>query len=347
MPITVRDVARHAGVDVATVSRALRQQQHVSAASRAKVEAAVQALGYRPLRRRRASQPSPLRDKTIGVVLLGMHHTLAALPAVGVIIQAVENALHEAGADVLHVDVPDLNTMPAAVRRGPLDAVILKSAMQGEVLTNGRALQPLRQLPSVWVTGRPRGGWGDACGADNHAVGALAAEHLLARGHRRVAIVNPKPDHALFRSREDGFRATMARAGVAVSSHAPALSTSQRRWRLPLRPVDLGEDLADLVDQALATGATALFVPADGIAALVHPLLKRRGIQPGRQVALISCNHEPELITGLAPSLTTVDIRLAEMGRLAVDLLGWRWQDRARPLIDLTVAPMLVRGEST
>ncbi len=348
MPVTVRDVALRAGVDVGTVSRALRGQRHVSAECMQRVAAAVKALGYRPLRRRAPIAANALTGRTVGVVLLGMHHSLAALPAVRQVITAVEASLITVGAEVAHLDVPDLNAVPALLARGRLDALILKSAMQGEVLGGrGPALAHLRKLPSVWVTGRPHGAWGDAATADDHAAGAMAARHLLAGGHTRLAVINPKPDHLLFMRREDGFLAAARRAGATVALHAPTLLVARRRWRLPLRPIEFGDEIDALVTAALAASKppTALFVPADGVAVAVHRALVRRRLRPGTDIALVSCNHEPELIAGLDPPLTTVDIRLSEIGRLAVELLAWRLSaGAARPPVELTVEPELVHG---
>ncbi|MBA3697252.1 MAG: LacI family DNA-binding transcriptional regulator [Planctomycetes bacterium] len=351
MPTTIRDVAKQAGVDVGTVSRALRGQRHVSAECLRRVTEAVRILRYRPLRRRGPVATNPLTGRTVGVVLLGMHHSLAALPAVRTVIAAVERELTTAGAEVLHLDVPDVHTVPAALRRDRLDGLVLKSAMQGEVLsTTGEAINRLRGMPSVWATGRPIGGWGDAAGADDHGAGGLAAEHLAARGHRHVALLNPKPDHVLFMRREDGFLSAARRNGLTVAVHVPVAPVARRIWRLPLRPVVFTQEVVALLDAAMAARPrpTAVFVPADNIAVLVHKALIQRGLQPGRDVALVSCNHEPELTADLDPSLTTIDIRLDEIGRLAVELLARRLLvGPERATVDMTVGPRLVCGATT
>lgn len=355
MPVTIRDVARHAGVDAGTVSRALRGRRHVSEACAKRVAEAVAALGYQPLRRRVTNHEASLRGSVVGVVLLGMHHSLSALPAVQTVIRTVELDLRTAGAEVVHLDVPDLRTIPAALARGRLDALVLKSAMQGGLPDPGNAvLARMRRLPSVWATGRPADAWGDAAGADDHAAGVLAANHLITRGHRRLAVLNPKPDHVLFRRRVDGFLSAARVAGIDAALIAPALPAAQRRWRLPLRAVEPGdEDIITLLDRAFtqdphAHAPTALFTPADSIGVVVHRELRRRQLRIGRDVGLVSCNHEPDLLTDLEPALTTVDIQLAEIGHLAVDLLARRLRvGPDRPAVDLLVTPRLVMGKTT
>lgn len=330
----------------------MRGRRHVSADCAKRVADAVAALGYQPLRRRDSKREASLRGAVVGVVLLGMHHSLSALPAVQTVIRTVELDLRTAGAEVVHLDVPDLRTIPSVLARGRLDALVLKSAMQGGLPDPGNAvLARMRRLPSVWATGRPAEAWGDAAGADDHAAGALAANHLIARGHRRLAVLNPKPDHVLFRQRTDGFLSAARAAGVDAMVVAPALTTAQRRWRLPLRAVEpADQDIISLLDRAFTqteVPPTALFAPADSIGVVVHRELRRRQLHLGRDIALVSCNHEPDLLTGLEPALTTVDIRLAEIGHLAVDLLARRLRvGPDRPAVDLLVTPSLVPGKT-
>ena len=71
------------------------------------------------------------------------------------------------------------------------------------------------------------------------------ADYLVARGHRRLAFVNPKPDHVLFMRREDGFVARARRLGAEVQCFCEAPPGG---WRLPLRPALDVETVQSLVD---------------------------------------------------------------------------------------------------
>lgn len=343
MKITIQDVARSAKTSLGSVSRVLSGAPDVSPELADRVRAAVRRLGYRPLRHRSAPRAHPLRARTVALVLLGMRQSLVQLPVIAAAIHGVEASVTAAGARLLIVDIPGLDRLPDALARGRVDGIVLKSALQGDVI--GRmapALRArLRELPAVWFLGRPEGARGDVVGSDDRAVGRLAAEHLAARGRRRVAFFNPKPDHLLFRRREEAFVWRARELGLDVRS-APVPTTD---WALPLGVVEsVGPALDRLLEGPERPGA--VFVPADSIAAALYRALQERGLRPGRDLGIVSCNHEPPLLAGLHPALSTVDIRAEEIGRRSVDLLAARLEAPDAPEVDAGLAPVLIEGAS-
>jgi LacI family transcriptional regulator len=347
MMITVKEVAREARVSLGTVSRVLNGEPSVAPEVSRRVHRAVRTLGYEPLRRRgpRAGI-HPLKSKRIALVLLGMDRSLVNLPVVAAAIHGAESALAQAGATPLLVDLPKLDTLPEVLASRRLDGVILKSALQDDVI--GRAapdlVARLRELPSVWVTGRPARGWGDVIQSNDQTVGRLAAEHLLARGHRRIAFFNPKPDHITFRQREASFLWHARQGGARVRS----ILGDARKWELPLQIVESTSVLQGMLDRVLrgANRPTALFVPADSIGAMLYRALGERGLPVGRSLSVISCNNEQPLLIGLHPSLTTIDIHAHDIGRRAVEQLAARIADPKAPSVEIGIEPSLVEGAS-
>jgi DNA-binding LacI/PurR family transcriptional regulator len=204
----------------------------------------------------------------------------------------------------------------------------------------------LRQLPTVWVLGRPDGGdWGDVVEPNDRAVGKLAAEHLIAHGHRRLAVLNPKPDHVAFRQREASFTWHARRAGATVAAF---VGRPDGEWELPLRPVDQVRLVAGLVDDLLRTNPrpTAVFVPGDSVTAMVYRALAERGLRVGADLSLVSCNHEPPILAGLFPTPTTIDIHAAQIGARAVDQLAWRLTHGGQAALAVGVEPTLIEGQS-
>lgn len=348
MAATIRDIARRAGVSAATVSRALRGSAQISAGCTERVRAAAHALAYRPLRRRRAGGGRGLRGRTLALVVLGMDPSLSGHVAIAESLRAVEAAIARAGARLLFADVPQLDALPPALAHGGVDGLLLRGALQGDAIARleGPLAERLRRPPVVWVGGRPPGcRWGDAARSDDHAAGETAADELLAAGHRRVAVINPKPDHQLFLRRIEGFRARIRAAGGAVAVHAPA----PRSTRPPYRAIDAASGVDQLVAVALAAARrpTALFAPVDAVAAEIYRALAARRLRIGREISVVSCNHDTAIVASLYPTLTTVDVRLREIGTRAVELLAARLASGgdAAP-VELTVAPELVRGAS-
>src|SRR3954471_15983882 len=216
---TIRDVARVAGVSAATVSRVLNDSPLVVEPTRARVHAAVEQLGYRlnPTARTLAIGQA----QAVGVVvpffttqsvierLRGVVSRLGRRDRRGYDLLLFDVEAPEQRADAMRdlvrrgrvagllvISLPVLDDEIAALRRDELPAVLLDVAHS--------------QLPRVVV--------------DNVHGGALAAAHLLARGHQRIAFVGDHPTNAYgFTSSEDrrrGFHAELARAGLELD---PAL----------------------------------------------------------------------------------------------------------------------------
>ncbi|MBA3846654.1 MAG: substrate-binding domain-containing protein, partial [Planctomycetes bacterium] len=132
---------------------------------------------------------------------------------------------------------------------------------------------------------------------------------------------------------------------VMVESFAAAA----RPWTLPLRPVQDAVDVDAGVAQALASTAkpTALFAPADSITALVYRALAARRLRVGKDVSVVSVNHDAPIVAALYPALTTVDIHARAIGRKAVDMLAARIvAGPDEPAVEAVIAPTLVDGES-
>ena len=355
MPITIHNVAKQAGVSPGTASRALRGHPQVSGTCIARVRAAAAQLGYTPLRDRSGrTRPDPLAGRRIAIVLFGIDRALASLPVVAEAIHGAEEALAEAGAHPMLVSMADPAEPPRSLRRVKFDGILAKAALQGRIMEaiGSRLRTTLGDTPLVWMLGRPAGAPGDVVDPDDATVGRFAAEALLEKGHRKVAVVNPKADHASFMIRCAAFRRTIeAGGGTVVEHHSPA----GRPVTFPLQPVMDVARVQPLVDPIIegsrrtrsSQRPTAIFCPADSIAALVYRALAERGLLPGRDIALVSCNHERTLVAGLWPTLATSDVHPQKIGRLAVEQLARRIAGQfAEVSVQITVPPTFVPGGS-
>jgi LacI family transcriptional regulator len=343
--VTIRDVAARAGVSPGTASRALRGHPQISEACIARVRDAADALSYKPLRDRSGRRRrAPLAGKRIAILMLGIDRTLASLPAVAEAIHGAGEALAAAGAHPTLIDVPDPTDPPRALRRVRFDGILAKAALQGDIgdAIGSKFRGVLESNALVWMLGRPRGMCGDSVGPDDTAMGQIAAEALIAAGHTRLAVVNPKADHSMFARRQQAFLAAASEAGVTVS----AFTTSRQRPRaFPLEPIMDVTQVQPLIDTLLRERpqATAIFCPADSIAALVYRALALRGVKPGDDIAIVSCNNERSLVAGLWPALATIDAHLRRVGRLAVEQLTRRITGEFDgAAVDITVTPNLV-----
>jgi len=90
---------------------------------------------------------------------------------------------------------------------------------------------------------------------------------------------------------------------------------------------------------------TAVFCPADSITRQLYKACAMGGIEPGRDLSIISASFE-DASAMLHPSLTSIDIHPDAVGRRTVELLEWRLAHRDEPEVQITIAPSLVEGQS-
>lgn len=352
MSPTIRDVAKKAGVSIGTVSRVLNGSSAVSTLSRDRVNSVVTELNYAPLRKRLSKPGSgrvrSLDGKNIGVVLLGMDRSLSSLPVVAAALHGAVAALTERGAVVSLMDVPRLDKVPAQLAQGMVDGILLKGSLQGNLVesANPKLLAAMRSLPSVWFLHRPAGCWGDSVASDDVLAGKLAADCLIDHGHERLAFLNPKPNQLAFNRRLMSFRWNAETRGASVQVFRADASVP---GTFPSESPNSIECVQLLVDSVLASTPkiTALFVPSDSVALLVYRALSVRGLSVGEDISLISCNHEERLISGLHPSLTSIDIHPEEIGVAAVDQLAFAFSAPARGAsVEVMIEASLVEGDS-
>ena len=353
--VTIKTVAEAANCAVSTVSRALRNDPAISDASKQRIRQAAEALNYRRLRRpsvkngHNGHRADALSNKRLVVVTMGMDRSLTSLPVVNATLCGVEDALSGSGLRLQVTHVPDLDDVPAQLDCGELDGVFLFGPLQGRILADSgcHLLQELRELPTVWLHGRPEGcDWGDSVGSDDVRVGMLAADFLADQGHECVAFVSPKPNQLLMRNRETGFLAQAFRRGLHVQRFVEPPSGG---WTMPIKPPLTIDTVQHLVDGVLnaAPRPTAIFASCDSVAAGIYGALAARGVQVGDEMSVIAGNHDWALISGLHPALTTFDIHAHEMGQLAVRQMESRLHMKEPlPAACLTIEPHLVLGDS-
>lgn len=344
---TILDVARSARVSAGTVSRVINGHPSVSRDNLQRVMRAIESLNYSP-RQRKASMAdvNPLEHKNVLLLMLGMDRSLASLPVVASALHGVEKAVAEARANLMIADVPGVDRVPDVLARKNIDGVILKGAMQGDLVKqmNGELRERLRALPCVWVLGRPPTGWGDVVQVNDTLVGQIAAQHLTSLGHKRLAFISPKPSQVTLMRRQASFTFYAEHAGATVK---PYLG-DDRSWQFPSLAVDHVELVQGLVDKLLSERQppTAIFAPDDSVGAMVARALAAKGLQAGREISLMSCNNDRPLLMGVYPALTTIDVHADDIGYRAVDQLAWRMSHRDAPWFDTGIEPTLVEGQS-
>ena len=301
---TLEQVAVRAGVSTMTASRALSQPRLVSDATRARVEQAVQELGYAPNRAARA-----LASNRSGVIVV-------LVPSLS---NAVFTAVLDGVQDAVGASQYQLligNTHYSDAEEEKLLRIYLQSDPDGILLPGlnhspevAAMLESLR-VPVVSMMDLADKPSTLSVGFSQHDAGMALTRHLLGKGYRRIAFVGAQLDERTLR-RADGWRQAMLDAGrfePRLEIMTPAPSTMALGAELMRRV------LAELPD------CDAVFFCNDDLAhgAVFH--CQRTGIRVPGQVAVAGFNDLPASSL-MVPSLTTVETPRYQVGYRAASLL--------------------------
>ncbi|MCH1866081.1 LacI family DNA-binding transcriptional regulator [Nocardioides sp. CFH 31398] len=322
------DVARLAGVSHQTVSRVVNGQNNLRPETRARVEAAIAQLGYRPNNAARALVTR--RSGTIGVV-----GTAGGLWGPSTVHRTVQAAGRAAGMFVSSVNLPqvtgpELDAALGHLRDQHVEGVVLIAANDHALETAARSTAA--GLPVVVIEGDPaRAPW--TVGVDQQAGAVLATRHLLDLGHTEVVHVAGPQEWVEARGRREGWQDAMHDAGLRTSRVVEGDWTPASGYRA-------GREV-------LARGATAVFVANDHMALGLLLALAEGGVSVPDDVSVVGFDDIPEA-PYLIPPLTTVKQDFRAVGRRAIEILGAAIAG-ARPADGpaRTIPPTLVERRST
>ncbi len=296
------DVARHAGVSLKTVSRVVNQEPHVSAAVQRRVLDAITALGFR--RNEAASRLARGASMlTIGLIMENISNEYYSRLA-----KAVESAAAEHEALVVfgsYEELPERERMliESMYARGVDSLIVVPSAGDHGWLAEHLAAG----LTAVFVDRAPGGlPAADVVVLDDLRGGRIAAEHLLARGHRRVALLSDDSGLSSVHDRATGFRSAFEAAGAPVDERLVVRGVFDP-WRV-------AQEASRLLD--LADPPTAFFAANNRAAIGILRALRERAERP----AYVGFD-DFALADVFNPGVTVVRYDVARLARSAVDLL--------------------------
>jgi LacI family transcriptional regulator len=327
---TIYDVAEHAGVSLATVSRYLNGSGYVGARSRVRIEAAISALDYVP------SQPArALGGRGSGLVVLGVRHiSNPRWPEVALV---MEDLLQARGLSLVLMSIGidrerELAALDRALRlRADGFAVAMAHFEPGD-------FDRLRAAGTqvVSLAGYIADGGIDAVYPDRPRAVELAVEHLASLGHQRIALFDSTANQRAMGGRVMAHADALERAGLAYDD------------RLVL-DVDLATLTAaeDVAARVRAAGATAVVAVGDVLAIGLWLGLERLGLRVPEDVSIIGMD-DIEAAVAVRGGLTTIAFDRYEQSRLVVELLLAR-MDGAGPSepVHRRLEPRLVVRAST
>src|SRR5690625_4153278 len=299
--VSIKDVAKAAGLSVATVSRALNGQSAVSDDARAKVLSAAESLGYRPNIVARSLRTD--RTRTIGLVISDVLH-----PYFTELARSGEEEARELGYSVIIGNADERAELEAhhvrTLLERRIDGLLVSPAADHSPLTLDVADGP---TPVVFVDRWIPGCATPVVRADGREAIRDLVAHLYALGHRRLAIIAGPVTTTTGRERVEAFRAALSEFGLLLpESHIGRGDFQTRSGRLatehfldlPKRP-----DVVFATDNLMALGAL--------------DAIRERGLRVPDDIGLAAFDDIP-WFPHTAPPITTISQPTTELGRVAV-----------------------------
>lgn len=305
-PVSIRDVAAHAGVSVGTVSNVLNRPEVVARATRDKVYAAIKTLGF--VRNESARQLRAGRSRIIGLVVLDVSN-----PFFTDLARGVEDEASAAGLSVMLC-----NSDEQPDRESRYLDLLEEQRVQGVLITplgdaDHLALLQERGTPVILVDSRSALGSQCSVSVDDVLGGDLAVTHLIDSGHRRVAFVGGPAGLRQVADRYEGAVRAMVRAG-RPESDVLMLETSGLNVA--------GGQAAGLHITAMPAEArpSAVFCANDLLALGLLQEMTRQGVHVPDGIAIVGYD-DIEFAAAAAVPLSSIRQPRQELGRMAAQLL--------------------------
>jgi DNA-binding LacI/PurR family transcriptional regulator len=304
MKATIYDIAKEAGVSIATVSKVINGKGRISAETRSAVTAIMERFDF---------QPSVIASALTGkkTFTLGLLVPDVSNPFFAEIARAIEDQGHQLGYSVVmcNTDNKDekIERYISLLLQKSVDGIIIATGIDKKEILEQLLVKNLpivliaREMPLVSV---------ETVVVDDYAGGCLAATHLLELGHKEIAILAESQKVSSSRERMRGFRQTMEDAGVAFNE----------QW---LKICDYKVEDGRINTLELLKGIirpTAIFSCNDLLA--VGALQAAKELQIGVPAELSIISFDNTILASVTnPTLTTIAQPMEQMGKLAVDLI--------------------------
>lgn len=327
---TLHDVARQAGVSLATASKALNGRDRVSADTRLRVEDAARALAY--VRNPMAKGLSNGRSGTVGLLTSDLEGRFS-LP----ILMAAEDAFGAGEVSVFLCDargdaIRERHHISALLARR-VDAIMVVGSRTDPRLPIDRDIP----VPVVYVYTPSQDHRDLSITPDNVAGARLALEHLLSIGRKRIAhLTGPRTERAAM-DRAMGINQVLIETGTSLVFETGYGEWTERWGR---------SACAMALDQGIAMDA--ILCDSDQIARGALDALRERSIRVPEDVAVIGFDNWDVIVEGTHPALSSIDMNLDLLGRSAAERLFQAIG--GQPLaqgVELVDCRLVVRGSTT
>lgn len=335
MALTINDVAKEAGVSIATVSKVINGKPSISEQTRLHVLEVIKRLNYHP----NAQASNFARERSDNIIFLAVTEPLTAFhnPHMFEIMCGAQNIVHEKNFNFSFLGVQDKDTAcqkaSNIIGRRAADGILVHGSSTSRSLVE---LLVKTGFPHV-IIGRPPFS-NTACWIDinNHVSGHLATEYLTKCGYTHIAFIGGPQSDEISRHRLQGFVSSMRIFGLNVPESSIKYGTYSKQSGFEMMEELLrGSFLPDAViceDNKIAMGAASA--------------IRKRGMNIPDDIGLITFDDYP-LSQLIDPPLTVVDINVNKMEQQAAGFLIKKIRNPSLNMQSFTTVPELIIRSST
>ncbi|SDZ76887.1 DNA-binding transcriptional regulator, LacI/PurR family [Lachnospiraceae bacterium NK3A20] len=336
MPVTIKDIAREAGVSVATVSKVLNNKRHISPATQKKISEVIERLNYVP----NASAANLARKSSRNILYADSFYKGLPYknPHMFDIICGVSHELSRKGYQLSLLNLESYGKKPKEI----FEETILSHIADGIILNSFYTTPQIERLllqhdfPQICI-GKPDFdsmlSWIDT----NHALSSrVAVDHLVACGCRKIAFIGGQKDDKIFMERLRGFRSSMDKIGLEV----------QEKW------ISYNKSDVNAVYESVSRLLEAPEIP-DGIICTnslttvgAMRAIEKKGIAIPDKISLIAFDDYP-YSPAISVAPTIIDIDLFNLGVHAGNLLLKKIRNPEMLIQTYTALPHLIERQTT
>ena len=297
------DVAKLAGVSAMTVSRVLNEHRSVSQETRQRVNAAIKQLRYQPNELARSLRDQ--RSRQIGVLVPYLFDPFFAICGHAISTVAKQHAYSVVLSTSNEDPETEFHEASRMLRRNVEGLIVIPAGTYG---TRSRLMeQPFERLPIVTLDRPVEGARFPSVLVQNELGARLGTEHLLRLGQRRIAYLGTSSDLYTMSTRQHGYRAAMAEAGLQ-----PEIALLS----------GVLEDAMGTLRQLLSqdSPATALFCANNLVTQHALHALQRMGLHPPHPVALVGFD-DFSTADLMRPGITVIRQPIEQSARRAAEIL--------------------------
>jgi LacI family transcriptional regulator len=335
--VTIKDVAKAAGVSTQTVSRVMNKFSYVSEETRQRVEGVVERLGYHPSTLARSLIQQ--RSYTLGIVTYGLKYIGPSRTLNGIADQADKLGYTLMMKELDNFATSHIDEVIDSLLARQVDGIIWAVPEIGD---NHAGLDERLEnisIPVIFLATEPRKGISSVV-IDNYQGALMATQHLLDIGKKRIGHISGPLSWWEAQERKRGWRDTLSKNGMDASEHKCA----EGNWSSAS-----GENaFMQLLDSY--PDMDAIFVGNDQMALGVLRQSHCQGIRIPDQLAIVGFDNIAESAY-FYPSLTTVYQNLQQLGEQAVqnivDLIKSHQENKILPPRSIFLKPTLIVRESS